>query len=100
MIRITLPDSIETYTQERGRAGRDGLPAECIVVYNPNDVNKLLRLNTMQHRIPGIKAMKEFAENTTSCRRNMLLRYFDDKKDIFCRDFIRPGFKARFYRVS
>ncbi len=38
IVHATLPKSVEHYQQETGRAGRDGLPAECVLLYSPSDV--------------------------------------------------------------
>ncbi len=43
VIHFDCPDSIEAYFQEAGRAGRDGLPAQAILLYNGNDSSKLAK---------------------------------------------------------
>lgn len=85
-----VPRSIEAYYQETGRAGRDGLPAEGVLFYDPNDANWVRRMIEEQQdeerrRIERQKftAMQAFAESQT-CRRLVLLNYFNEYRDEGC----------------
>ncbi|RUO64045.1 ATP-dependent DNA helicase RecQ [Pseudidiomarina planktonica] len=85
-----VPRSIEAYYQETGRAGRDGLPAEGVLFYDPNDANWVRRMIEEQQdeerrRIERQKftAMQAFAESQT-CRRLVLLNYFNEYRDKGC----------------
>ena len=82
---LDLPKTVESYYQETGRAGRDGMPADAWMVYGLQDVIKLRQMmatsegseehkRAEQHRL---NAMLGFCE-ITSCRRQALLAYFDD----------------------
>ncbi|MDB9950454.1 DNA helicase RecQ, partial [Gammaproteobacteria bacterium] len=82
---LDLPKTVESYYQETGRAGRDGMPADAWMVYGLQDVIKLRQMMSTsegseehkraeQHRL---NAMLGFCE-ITSCRRQALLAYFDD----------------------
>ncbi len=90
VIHHDLPKSIESYYQETGRAGRDGLEAEALLLYGPSDVNLVRRLidnveNPEQRRVEihKLNAMVGFAEALT-CRRRVLLGYFGEELEQDC----------------
>ena len=82
---LNLPKSIEAYYQETGRAGRDGLPADAWMAYGLQDVITLRQMQESSTADESFKrverhkldAMLGFCE-LASCRRQSLLRYFDD----------------------
>jgi len=88
---LNLPKSLEAYYQETGRAGRDGLPANAWMAYGLSDVMKLRMMlesseaDEQHKRLERHKldAMLGFCE-TTACRRQTLLSYFNDSLDKPC----------------
>lgn len=90
VIHHDLPKTIESYYQETGRAGRDGMPAQAYLLYDPADSGRLRAWieatpGEAQKRIEHHKLnhMLAFAE-ATHCRRQILLRYFDESYDKPC----------------
>jgi ATP-dependent DNA helicase RecQ len=79
-----LPDSIEAYHQEIGRAGRDGLPAETLALFGDTDIwMRERRISATARARRGVEARKlddllRFLEGG-GCRRQMLLSAFDEK---------------------
>lgn len=88
---LDLPKSLEAYYQETGRAGRDGKPSTAWMVYGLQDVIKLRQMlessqgNDHFKRVERQKldAMLGLCE-VTSCRRQVLLRYFGDELEEPC----------------
>ncbi|TCJ98861.1 ATP-dependent DNA helicase RecQ [Volucribacter psittacicida] len=87
-----LPRSIESYYQETGRAGRDNLPAEAVLFYDPADYAWLQKVllekpETEQRQIEQhkLQAMGDFAESQT-CRRLVLLNYFGENRQTPCQN--------------
>lgn len=85
-----LPRSIESYYQETGRAGRDDLPAEAVLFYEPADYAWLQKIllekpETSQRQIEQhkLEAIGEFAESQI-CRRLVLLNYFGEHRQTPC----------------
>jgi len=90
VIHYDLPKNIESYYQETGRAGRDDLPAEALLLYGLGDIAIVRGIiavnnNETQKRIEQHKlnAMTAFAEAQT-CRRRVLLNYFDEALNENC----------------
>lgn len=92
VVHFDLPRSIESYYQETGRAGRDDLPAEAVLFYDPADyawLNKVLleKPETDQRQIEQhkLQAIGAFAESQT-CRRLVLLNYFGESHQQACKN--------------
>src|SRR5947209_2219228 len=82
---VDLPSSLETYYQETGRAGRDGLPAETLLLYAPQDLGaRRLQLASIadpdrQHEAATKLALLEEFCRAPTCRQQMLLRALGDE---------------------
>lgn len=90
VVHFDIPRNIESYYQETGRAGRDGLPAEAVLLYDPADMAWLRRCLDEKPAGPQqdverhkLNAMNAFAEAQT-CRRLVLLNYFGEGKQNAC----------------
>ena len=84
VVHLDLPKNIESYYQETGRAGRDGLQSEALLFFSWGDINKLkgfaeVEGNERQSEImlKKLKQMGEFGDLKT-CRRKFLLQYFSE----------------------
>jgi ATP-dependent DNA helicase RecQ len=86
VVHLDLPGSIEAYYQETGRAGRDGLPAEALMLYGAEDIALRSRFIAESDAPEARKHMERqkldallgLAE-TATCRRQVLLAYFGDE---------------------
>ncbi|WP_419420654.1 DNA helicase RecQ [Legionella sp. D16C41] len=90
VIHYDLPKTIESYYQETGRAGRDGLAARALLFYDPADSARLRSWvatieDDHKQRVETAKLnhMLAFAQ-ANHCRRQILLRYFDEQYESAC----------------
>ena len=87
VIHNNLPANLESYYQEIGRAGRDGLPAETLLFYSFADLITLRKFSDESGRreinMQKLQRMMDYAESPV-CRRRVLLNYFNEPADTDC----------------
>ncbi|MDU5144031.1 MAG: DNA helicase RecQ [Paenibacillus dendritiformis] len=91
VLHYNMPKHMEAYVQEAGRAGRDGEPSECVLLFHPQDIltqkffieQSEAAPERKMHEYKKLQAMIDYCY-TTGCLQTYMLRYFGEISDETC----------------